>query len=65
MHEPSTEELQALLAVSNDIWIGVALLIFALSANVALVLWSRRTIEKIKDMPGRSARQIERHLNGD
>ena len=54
-----------LLAVSNDVWIGLAVLIFALVANVALVLWSRRTIEKIQHLPGRSAREIERHLHGD
>jgi hypothetical protein len=53
------------LAVSNDVWIGLIVLALALSANLLLVLWSRRRIEKIGRLPGRSAREIQRHLNGD
>ncbi len=55
----------SLLAVSNDVWIGLVVLALSLAANLLLVLWSRRRIERINRLPGRSAREIQRQLNGD
>jgi hypothetical protein len=45
-----------------DAVIGCAVIAASLGALVTLVLWSRRRIERIARMAGRSARRIVRDL---
>ena len=46
-----------------DIWIGCAVVVLALGAVVALVIWSRRRIERIAAGRGKTAREITRELD--
>ena len=48
-----------------DAIIGTALIAGALAALSCLVLWSRRTIERIARKRSRSARAILKDLNGE
>ena len=47
-----------------DITIGVIVTVAALALIIYLTLWSRRTINRIANGSGRSAREITRELNG-
>jgi hypothetical protein len=48
-----------------DMIIGVIVIVAALGLVIYLTLWSTRTIERIANGSGRSAREITRELNGD
>jgi hypothetical protein len=51
--------------MDKDILIGTALIAATLGFMIALVLWSRRRIERICRKNLRTARDIERGLQGD
>ena len=51
--------------MNADMIIGVIVAVAALGLVIYLTLWSRRTIERIANGSGRSAREITRELNGD
>jgi len=46
-----------------DIWVGCAAGVLALGVIIALVIWSRRRIERIAAGRGRTAREITRELD--
>lgn len=48
-----------------DMIIGVIVAVAALGLVIYLTLWSRRTIERIANGWGRSAREITRELSSD
>lgn len=48
-----------------DLIVGLAVLSASLALLVFLVLWGRRTIERISRRGSRSAREISRDLRGD
>lgn len=48
-----------------DMIIGVIVAVAALGLVIYLTLWSRRTIERIANGSGRSAREITRELSSD
>jgi type II secretory pathway pseudopilin PulG len=45
--------------------IGIVIVLVSVCLLVALALWSRARIERIASAAGRSAREIERQLDGD
>jgi len=45
--------------------IGIAVVLLSVSLLVGLTLWCRVRIERIASAAGRSAREIERQLDGD
>ena len=48
-----------------DLIVGIAMLAASLAVLVFLVLWGRRTIERISRRGSRSAREISRDLHSD
>ena len=48
--------------MTGDVYIGCILVAFALTSVTALILWSRRTIERIARKGYRSARETAKDL---
>jgi hypothetical protein len=51
--------------MDRDVIIGCILVLASLGVMSALLVWSRRTIDRIAVRGLRSAREIEKELNGE
>ena len=49
--------------MNANTWIGIALIVTALTALTYLVLWSRKVINRIARSGGASAREIRQELS--
>ena len=62
-HRPSNVTARRMDRATLDIWVGCAAVVLALGVIIALVIWSRRRIDRIAAGRGRTAREITRELD--